>query len=1249
MSAITWLHLSDLHFRKGEQDTWNEDIVLRALLTDLRERIRSDGLHPDFIVVTGDLAFGGAEEEYVLARQFLDQLIEMTGLEKSRLFVVPGNHDVARTLVTRGAKGIASSLDSRDSINEVLRADEDRSLLLRRFEQYGEFVSDYFAGDCEFDDEHYFHVHRLTVGGKQMALLGLNSAWLCASDEDKDHLALGERQVREAIDLAKESDLKIALMHHPFDWLLECDRNDCEPLLMQACDFVLHGHLHRTGLLSLATPDATAMVIAAGASYETREHANGYNLMQLDLDKGQGVVHLRRYSDERGGFWTKDVTTYRNVNDGRYEFTLLGVAAPEPEESPTGESQADSASVTGSGSIAQGPGATAAGAGPPDLRRTTERYLSHIVDRYRYLDFRGMGVSDRVPLRMPLTEMYVPLKARIELPEGETWDRGLRLAGREIHEEEALGRGLGKPVALSGLLKDSDGLIILGDPGAGKTTFLKYLALRLANGQGEQLGLGERLPVLLPLSAYATALAEKDIPLDKFICEYYRSRGVDLPTQPMMAQALTHGNVLLLLDGLDEVKDPSQRRLVVERVVDFFTVQRKRGSKFVVTSRIVGYREVRPVVEGLTECTLVDLEDEEIEQFVAKWTAAVERAARGDSPAASRDAQQEREELLDAVRRNPGVRRMASNPLLLTILALMKRQGVTLPERRVELYENYVHILLKHWNLARGLDGRTGPDLDVVETVRVLAPLALWMHETSPGLGLAKREDMRRKLEEIYAARSASDPEQAARQLLADVRDHTGLLLERGPGEYGFIHLTFQEYLAAVAVAQKGQADLTPVVDVLRSHVGDDNWHEVTLLTIGYIGLVQQRDEAASAVLEGLVEAAPGEPGEALALAGEAAVDVWPGGVTAQCRTALGEQLTESMTADSRVQAPSRAACGRTLAKLGDPRPETTTIEGMQFCYVPPGPFCMGEDKEAHLNKTLNKPYWIGRFPVTNAQFHEFVKAGGYGESHYWTVAEQAGFWNDGGFQVRPEQHPYKDALSREHLRTLADESPRQSPHAPGEPYDLANHPVVDITWYECLAFGGWLTDRLRDEGRLPEGWKVQVASEAEWEKAARGGKGIPAEPVMTDIANAGQQIFASQQAVIRIENPGAQRAYPWGNSADIDGPDVNRANYYDTGINTTSAVGCFPAGASPYGCEEMSGNVWEWTRSLYDDDPYPQDGKARKEREDADASPDRLRVLRGGSFLYTVPLTRCAFRYRYSPYYRYYYIGFRLCVCPHF
>lgn len=445
--------------------------------------------------------------------------------------------------------------------------------------------------------------------------------------------------------------------------------------------------------------------------------------------------------------------------------------------------------------------------GSPDLRVVIPQYLNYLQSRHQFLQLKGMGFSERVPLQLPLLDLYVPLQARVELPRGDTWDhqerRPLKLAGRAMtaEEQEALTGRLSKSQPVIELLQRQNGLIVLGDPGAGKTTFLKYLALKLARGEGAELNLGERLPILAPLSGYANVLEKQTVRLDDFIAGYFHDLGTYFPVKALLADALQCGVALLLLDGLDEVQDCNLRHLVVEQVVSFYNAHREAGNKFVLTSRIIGYREVRPVAPGLAECTLVDFDDDEIADFVARWTQALEAQAQGDSPLARTDAERERRELLDAVQRNAGVRQLAANPLLLTILALMKRQGVTLPERRVELYEQYVKTLLSSWNRARGLGRPPSRDLDPVQTVKVLAPLALWMHEVNPGVGLVKREDLRRRLETLYADRGEADAEASARQFLADVRDHAGLLLERGSGEYGFIHLTFEEYLAAVAIA----------------------------------------------------------------------------------------------------------------------------------------------------------------------------------------------------------------------------------------------------------------------------------------------------------------------------------------------------------------------------------------------------------------------------------------------------------------
>src|SRR5436305_6685041 len=616
------------------------------------------------------------------------------------------------------------------------------------------------------------------------------------------------------------------------------------------------------------------------------------------------------------------------------------------------------------------------GAPQPDLEKAAQAYLQYLVDAYRYLDLRGMGVSDRVALKLPLLEMYVPLKARLHTPEGETWARQLRVAGRLPAAEEGadMGERLSAPVPVLDLLQKHGGLVLLGDPGAGKTTFLKVLALALASGQGEALGLGGRLPLLLPLAAYANALADKDVSLDAFIARYYEEeRKIQVPLGALLEKALQEGSALLLLDGLDEVRDAGRRHLVVDRVRDFYSRHRKAGkggNRFVLTSRIVGYREVRLAAEGLVEATLVDFDGEEIEAFLGKWTAALEKAVGSDTEVARAQAEQERVELLEAVRTSPGVRSLAANPLLLTILALMKRGGIALPDRRVELYKNYVETLLKHWNLARSLAGRSGQEVDLVETMKILEPLAFWMHEVSPGVGLVKEGELLRKLESLCAGRGHVDPARAAESFLKDVRDHSSLLLSRGEHHYGFIHLTFQEYLAAVALAHKAREGSATLITALAPHIGEAPWHEVVLLTIGHLAIVDQWEQAASEVVEGLLEQSPGPPGEAAVWMGEAVADAGPGAVTAACRQKVVTALLNTMQAAGRVEPPRRAAAGKALAAVGDSRPEVMTVAALELRTVPAGSFRMGsaeDDPDGYKDETpahdchLPYEYRIGR------------------------------------------------------------------------------------------------------------------------------------------------------------------------------------------------------------------------------------------------------------------------------------------------
>jgi len=176
-----------------------------------------------------------------------------------------------------------------------------------------------------------------------------------------------------------------------------------------------------------------------------------------------------------------------------------------------------------------------------------------------------------------------------------------------------------------------------------------------------------------------------------------------------------------------------------------------------------------------------------------------------------------------------------------------------------------------------------------------------------------------------------------------------------------------------------------------------------------------------------------------------------------------------------------------------------------------------------------------------------------------------------------------------------------------------ANTPVVYVSQAEAMQFCRWLTEYLHGKGKFL-GSYITLPDEAEWEKAARGG-----------LEN----------------NPEPQRRYPWGNEITDD-----HLNYNMT-IGQVTTPGIYPQGASFYGCEDMAGNAWEWTRSEHADYPYPVVGTdAWRQRTDPNREP-AVCVLRGGAFNGGQRSVRSSVRYHFRRDNRLDLIGFRCCVVP--
>ncbi|MGZ4954032.1 MAG: tetratricopeptide repeat protein [Methylobacter sp.] len=339
MNTVNWLHLSDWH-QKGQD--FDREVVRDMLIEDVRAR---DTIDPelariDFIIFSGDLANSGKEAEYDAARQyFLDPILKVTGLDARQFFIVPGNHDIDTSRFHRLPSDLKLPLKDTASVNAWLNDENDRHLIMEHFEAFKQFVGSYTGQHSP----EYASTRMVTVNGKQIALIGLNSAWMCGRDlttKDFDYgkTLLGEHQIHKPLVDIKAADIKIAVLHHPFDWLVSFDRDVVERRLYQSMNFILYGHNHKSNVQVTHSNYGDCILIPGGACYERRiadnpRYTNSYNYVTVNLDTGESSVYFRRWSEGRTA-WIKDEDS---IADGHFKFNIphlrsVGVIVPKDEK-----------------------------------------------------------------------------------------------------------------------------------------------------------------------------------------------------------------------------------------------------------------------------------------------------------------------------------------------------------------------------------------------------------------------------------------------------------------------------------------------------------------------------------------------------------------------------------------------------------------------------------------------------------------------------------------------------------------------------------------------------------------------------------------------------------------------------------------------------------------------------------------------------------------------------------------------------
>lgn len=800
---------------------------------------------------------------------------------------------------------------------------------------------------------------------------------------------------------------------------------------------------------------------------------------------------------------------------------------------------------------------------PPDVNRPAPRMQRVYVD----LDVDQRLTIERVldRLRVPAAKRQVVRQALMRLGpdaagqrawEGELseeFTRGLardlrqnRPFGKETRSEqlqqldiepEMLAQAL-KPVTAFEIIREHRQLVLLGDPGSGKSTLTRRIAGLFAAeavetnaGQEERdqdwrRGLGEAFdhwhaPMRIILSRWAKRLPAKasgvaDELLDECLHVLREAGNVGedrLRTYLTDRLCARPAQAALLLDGLDEVTDGERREKLIAAISDF--CQTYSHVPLIVTCRARPYNEDASYrLPLLSAHTLAPLSDESVASFLQRWHDELVTARLYEPDEAIRARRRLEEAIGDPERSD--LRRLADSPLQLTIMARVNyKQG--LPGSRAMLYEMYVNELLYEWEKKKQGDKGTPTDLEkllkeaglaIDDLNRVLNKLAYDVHGQTGSRDTVDipRQQLRTALEELYLTKHQGQEAPAAAwavQMLRFIDARSGLLRARQMGKlYYFAHRTFQEYLAARWIASSDP------LQRIRQRIHDPNWREVALLAFGYQIFKLEQPDSALLVLHELMPAAVASEAERrlTLLLGEAyvrllqpyrarqsahqkaAADVMAH-MPILLRQAMQRGRPDDPAIDPKTLARQRLDAGLLLADLDRAEPKMDDFEPI------PG---LGE---------------IGRYPVTNREFKRFMDEGGYRQDKPW--------WSKKA----------KDELSI--LRNPETAAPR---YWDDSRFNHPTQPVVGVSWYEAVAYCAWLTGKLQAAGRAVE---ARLPTLEEW-----------------------RQVAGSQ-------------TYPWGPTFD-----PARANSEESGLGQTTPVDMYPDGQTPSGVWDMAGNVWEWTSS---------------------------------------------------------------------
>ncbi|MCU0285786.1 MAG: SUMF1/EgtB/PvdO family nonheme iron enzyme [Acidobacteria bacterium] len=940
MSEITILHLSDIHFkRKKDKDhiTFRQTVQQR-LLEAVSAHLAKHG-DPDFLVITGDIAFSGKKEEYNEAFTFLTGLKGI--LPKAEFLAVPGNHDVDRDKIDEFLS-LQKHIVLENLTDKFLENEKKvKHYINVKVKAYRDFIHRLNPGLYQ-SKEDYFWVKNYKE--KNVAFLGLNSAWACEGDQDRFNIALGSAQLTNALGQAGEGTNKILLMHHPpfGGWLKDMETGWSE--LFKNSRLLLHGHTHSDQALVIKDPAHACIYLGANASYTgDKEGFIGFQFIKVDFPGHEATAATvwPYIFDIRRKEFVPDGERYKG-QDGSPYFEIDTVTPVSPAK---GKSVAPISLVI-----------------PSD-------YINWIKEFHSVLPVEQLAKKAEAVL-INLPDVYIALE--VANPFYKPMDEKMLKGKGQENEEDA--SKVPPTMDIEELLGQWNCLLLRGNAGTGKTTVIRHLAYSLSRGAGPG-PLRGCLPVIVLLKdlwpVYKNALREKaeNITFEALLPGYLKKVRCPLTMETIEAY-LVQGRAFFLLDGLDEI--PEENR---DHMVDLLhTFQHAyRADRFLVTGRPHGVEGQANHCFGKFLRDIEPLGEKKAGEFITRWFRAISGPARGMADVTSAD-------MISEIRLHEHAGLFTGNPLLLTALCLFYLVGgKRIPDQRADLYDRIVGNLLYR---------RFHDPVDTEKENKVreyLMELAFFMQ--SHHIKSIEACDAKDILKTHYPGPVGEDEtvpvcKKRIEELFNGIEPVCGLLNRLSSGEIEFAHLSFQEFLAAKHMMDRDM-DYKPYLE-------NGWWKEVILLYLGLMNL-EMKKRSNDIVCE-LVEK---HPNSRIQLLGARALRDFQASKREEYAIIPTREKLMSISG-SKSPLEERFEAGEILGKLGDPRID---VLNPPMVPVKAGEFTRGSDEyddEKPVRQIYLDEYMMGKYPVTNAEFKGFILDGGYENKEYWTLE---------GWQWRQEEN----------------------------------------------------------------------------------------------------------------------------------------------------------------------------------------------------------------------------------------------------